>query len=627
MFSQYDVLLDNEASLNIFKNKDLLKGIRKAERAIKVSGIEAGGGVTVDCEGEFREFGTVFYSGDASANILSFASQVDAGATIRYDHLKDCFTLQPKGSLNIYRFGRKTVPGSEGRFYSCDWRTVEAESALVTTVEQNLNAFTKREIERARSAHELMGRMGFPAVDMAMSIVNSGSNFDISARDFQIAEAIWRKDMASVKGKATKRATVSADISIKAKIVQKDQVLAIDIMFIDKIAILIGVATPLGLTIAYSLNNLELKKSSQSAEHVRKGIAQFLGVLGSQGFKTSVIMSDGEGDVVTLVDELGKLGVDVDISGVGGHVARIERKIRVVKERLRAHVSYHLPFTLSSVGIAMCVLYVVLRLNYEPAGERQWGPSPREAFIGRKPDGKRDFRCSFGDYVQCTVPNTDSTLRARTEDCVVMLPLGNRTGTVRMLSLATGKLVNRDHFRVMPTPESVIKRLNELALADGRVKGKGELAKPMSTYEQDSDVRDDLPETVETRINNGIDPSASLMDTNHNLELIYEEANEVSVNEPAAQQDEQNVEESGYVDDMVPAARVCFEPRVVEMNDLMSSFRELAVGQPYALPQEDTDEQGTPEDYRENGAVTEYTRETGAAVERTGTTDVPSTLR
>ena len=188
-----------------------------------------------------------------------------------------------------------------------------------------------------------------------------------------------------------------------------------------------------------------------------------------------------------------------------------------------------------------------------------------------------------------------------------------------MLSLATGKLVNRDQFRVMPMPESVIKRLNELALADGRVKGKGELAKPMSTYEQDSDVRDDLPETMETRINNGIDPSASLMDANHNPELIYE----VGVNEPAAQQDEQNVEESGYVDDMVPAARVRFEPRVVEMNDRMSRFRELAVGQPYALPQEDTDEQGIPEDYGENGAVTEHTRETGAAVERTGTTDGP----
>ena len=307
--------------------------------------------------------------------------------------------------MRVYRFGRKSIPGSEGRFYSCGWRTVDTDNAMMTTVEQNLRAFTKREIERARAARELMARMGFPSVGMAMSIVNTGSNFVISSRDFQVAEAIWGRNMASMNGKTTKRATVVADIMIKAKTVQKDQVLAIGIMIIDKFDII--VATPLGLTMAYSLNNVLLKKSSRSTEHVRKGIAHFLGVLGSQGYKTSVIMSDGEGAVVTLVDELGKLGVDVDISGAGGHVARVERRIRIIKERLRAHVSYHLPFTLSSVGIVMCVLYVVSRLNYEPFGEREWGPSPREVFIGRKPDGKRDFRCSFGDYVQCTVPNTE----------------------------------------------------------------------------------------------------------------------------------------------------------------------------------------------------------------------------
>ena len=155
LFTQYDVLLDNEASLNIFNNKDLLTGIRKPEHSIKVSGIQTGGGVTVDSEGDFGEFGTVYYSGDASANVLSFASQVDAGATIRYEHEEDCFTLQPKDSDNIYRFGRKTLPGSEGRFYSCDWRSIESETAMVTTVEQNLRAFTKREIGRARSARKL----------------------------------------------------------------------------------------------------------------------------------------------------------------------------------------------------------------------------------------------------------------------------------------------------------------------------------------------------------------------------------------------------------------------------------------------------------------------------------------
>ena len=193
MFTQYDVLLDNEASLNIFHNKNLLTGLREAEHSIKVSSIQVGEGVRVDSEGVFGEFGTVFYSGDASANVQSLASQVDVGATIRYDHEEDVLTLQPIDSRNVYKFGRKTIPGSGGRFYSCDWRTVEAETAMVTTVNQNLKAFTKREIDRARSARELMGRMGFPTVGTAMSIVNSGGNFDTSARDFEIGEAIWRR--------------------------------------------------------------------------------------------------------------------------------------------------------------------------------------------------------------------------------------------------------------------------------------------------------------------------------------------------------------------------------------------------------------------------------------------------
>ena len=71
-----------------------------------MSGIQSGEGVIVDREGKFGEFGNVFYSEDAFANILLFASQVDAGVNIRYDYVSDCFTLRPKGSNNVYRLGK-----------------------------------------------------------------------------------------------------------------------------------------------------------------------------------------------------------------------------------------------------------------------------------------------------------------------------------------------------------------------------------------------------------------------------------------------------------------------------------------------------------------------------------------
>ena len=40
--------------------------------------------------------------------------------------------------------------------------------------------------------------------------------------------------------------------------------------------------------------------------------------------------------------------------------------------------------------------------------------------------------------------------------------------TVRMLSLTMGKIVSRDHFKILPMPASVILRMNKLAAKDGR---------------------------------------------------------------------------------------------------------------------------------------------------------------
>ena len=85
---------------------------------------------------------------------------------------------------------------------------------MVATVENNAKASTKREIEQARKARELLARMGFPSVGQAMGILNSGSNFDVTARDLKIADAIWGADITSLK------ATTVANITVNAKIVQ-----------------------------------------------------------------------------------------------------------------------------------------------------------------------------------------------------------------------------------------------------------------------------------------------------------------------------------------------------------------------------------------------------------------------
>ena len=48
--------------------------------------------------------------------------------------------------------------------------------------------------------------------------------------------------------------------------------------------------------------------------------------------------------------------------------------------------------------------------------------TPREKFLGRQSDYKRDIRMSFGSYCQCTTPNTSANSDPRTEACIFLYP-------------------------------------------------------------------------------------------------------------------------------------------------------------------------------------------------------------
>ena len=479
LFSRYDVLLDSQASVNVFSNRNLLKNVRESDRHIVLNGVQAGAdGVSINLEGDFDEVGKVYFSKDSSANILSYAVMVDQGNNVTYDQPNDRFLLRPLESDKVYSFGRKNVEGSENRFYCCNVKSMIdtvattyppcTDLVLIETEADNMEKYSKREIDGAYRARSLLARMGFPPVDKAIEIVTRGSNFNVTARDFAVAQSIWGPDIASLKGITKKTTTFAADTNIGPKLVQQEQILSVDIMFVEGIPSLIGLATPLDLTMAVSLLTLDSLKGSRSASTIKKGILGFVATLASRNFVTRLIMSDGEGAIGQISDELNLLGMEVDISGAGGHVARIERKIQTVKERVRAFMAHQLPFTLTTLGVAMLVLFCVSRLNYQTSGVSNNVESPRVAFSGRQTNTAFDFRAGFGEYAQCTVPNTDRSMDSRTEDCIVMLPTGNRTGSVKMLSIKTGRLVSRDQFKLLPMPSTVISRLNEMASKEGR---------------------------------------------------------------------------------------------------------------------------------------------------------------
>jgi len=234
----------------------------------------------------------------------------------------------------------------------------------------------------------------------------------------------------------------------------------VDIMFIRGLIFLIGVFVPLGLAVVRLLTN-------RTAQTVGAGLCSFLSIAKSRWFDTVTIRTDGEGAIGKLKEELqAKHALIVDTAGPGQHVPVVENMIKTVKERVRAH-STSLPFVMTKLLLAFCVLFCVSRLNLLPSATSMDKVSPHEQFTGMKLDYSRDLRCGFCDYVQATMPNTDNSLSTRTLGCVTILPTGNSTSSVKMWCLSTKTVVTRDQFRILPMPDLVCEYISRQAYLEG----------------------------------------------------------------------------------------------------------------------------------------------------------------
>ena len=92
LFGAHELLLDNEASVSIFKDSALLNNVRNSKKPISMGGIQKGSpSLRVTRQGEFRDFGTVHHNQNAAANILSFAEMVDLGCRVQYS--EKCYEI------------------------------------------------------------------------------------------------------------------------------------------------------------------------------------------------------------------------------------------------------------------------------------------------------------------------------------------------------------------------------------------------------------------------------------------------------------------------------------------------------------------------------------------------------
>lgn len=399
---------------------------------------------------------------DAAANILSFALLEEAGHEVRRVEGGDFIVV---GDTCDYRFSRKANrSGGRSPYWICnlalDSDVIQKAEVMVATVEDGLRRLTKREARNVEEAGKFIARMGHMAASTAARELNKGvQNIPITSHDVRNYVAVHGASIASLRGKTTKRSSAIATTVLAPMVTQVQQALDVDLFFIDRLVFLRGVMSPLGLSQCCSVND-------RSVAEVRAGLEIFLAKATKRNFEIRLIRADNEGAMTALVPELNTMKVPVELAGPGQHVPVVERMIRTIKERYRCHVN-DLPFVMTSDLRRYCIYFCVRSLNLQANSQSTDGTSPWEQYSGMKLDYKRDLRVAFGDYVEATVPVTDNTSAPRTEGCIALLPMGNLTGSVRMLRVSGGKPIVRDQFRVLPMPAQVALSITRAANRQG----------------------------------------------------------------------------------------------------------------------------------------------------------------
>jgi hypothetical protein len=338
------LLCDNESTVDIIKNKDMLTNLRRAKKQIEVSGI-GGEPQRITIEGDLLGYGTVYYHPDVAANILSFFNMTKRFKSVTYDNEKEDAFLVQRDDKSIMKFR----PSTEGLYYYdfkesilrkelLESRSVEEKKEgehvmAVKTVEEIKRNFTKREVEAAEQARRLYVIMGRPSGQTFERVIRQGLvlNNPVTIHDYRNALQIYGEDLGVLKGKTvrTKPEHVKIEIESMTPCKQIGIILSADIMYFTGLAFLITVSRSIGFITVTLLAD----RKKQTMLDAMKQIMNLYRNRGHeikeldfnvQGQPIHMILVDNEFQV--LKEEIETLGVNINVVSKDEHVPEVERQ-------------------------------------------------------------------------------------------------------------------------------------------------------------------------------------------------------------------------------------------------------------------------------------------------------------
>jgi hypothetical protein len=225
------------------------------------------------------------------------------------------------------------APTGKGLYaYSGTSRDQSSAWALVNTVEDCKEEYTKHEYRDALLARKIQNIIMFPGVRQFTKIADSKliPNCQIGRVDIAVAERIFGPNLGALKGKTVNRPSVPVAGCIEGvppSILEWYQqvVVSIDIMFVNKIPFFITVSRGLHFGTVENLLNRRTTTVAAALNKVRMIYRQ-------RGFKMAVSHADPE--FAPLQDTFGD--ISFNLCSQDEHVPEIERYICTVKDHTRS---------------------------------------------------------------------------------------------------------------------------------------------------------------------------------------------------------------------------------------------------------------------------------------------------
>lgn len=192
------ILLDNESTMDLFCNTKLVNDIRPSQKVISLQ--SNGGNMKIKMEASITGYHKqVWFSKHAITNIIALSNLIQQ-YRVTYDSDDQTFVVhrqkenKPDMYFKMHESGLHYHDPSDAEF-----------SFNVNTVSNNIEDFTKKQVEGATRARTLYATLGYPSIKDFKWVIQSNQiqNCPVTVQDIVTAHQIWGKNISALKGKTT----------------------------------------------------------------------------------------------------------------------------------------------------------------------------------------------------------------------------------------------------------------------------------------------------------------------------------------------------------------------------------------------------------------------------------------